>query len=154
MDRYYDVAHRMAQRVLPDPDAADDVCHDAFVRVFRYAHSFDRQRAFPPWLRMIIVRLANDYYTAHRLEESMDGYAPWLRIPDPHEDADDRVDTEARINDAIARLNSADREFILFYMLFELSAADMADHYGISEGAVGVRKHRILKKLRESPHHD
>src|SRR5829696_8148898 len=58
--RYLPRARRMARRLLQDPDDADDLVQDAFLRALERITTFDASRAFEPWFTRLLVNLGLD----------------------------------------------------------------------------------------------
>ncbi len=51
---------RLAYLLLGDPDDAQDVTQDAFIRAYRALERFDAQRPLRPWLLRIVSNLASN----------------------------------------------------------------------------------------------
>ena len=51
---------RLASLFTGDPNEAEDVTQDTFVRAFRFIDKFDRTRSFRPWLLSIAANLARN----------------------------------------------------------------------------------------------
>lgn len=64
--RYWSFAMSVALRYGPTRDDALEVCHDAFLNVFRTIDRFDEARPFGAWFQQILVRCAVDRHRATR----------------------------------------------------------------------------------------
>ena len=60
MDTFLPMSYRLAYRLLGSSEEAQDVCQDAFLRVWEHFPTYDRTRAFTAWLSTIVTRLAYD----------------------------------------------------------------------------------------------
>lgn len=60
METTMPMAYRLAYRSLGSSADAEDVCQDAFIRVWEHFQSFDTSRPFEAWLTTIVCRLAID----------------------------------------------------------------------------------------------
>lgn len=90
VDRHSLRALRIAQRILQDRAAAEDVAQEALVRVWQHAERFDRGRArFSTWLFRIVVNLAIDQKRR--------------KIPEPLDDRAEFVDPSARPDEILAQ---------------------------------------------------
>jgi RNA polymerase sigma factor (sigma-70 family) len=58
--RYLPRARVIARRLLQDPDDADDLVQDAFLRALERIASFDVSRAFEPWFTRLLMNLGLD----------------------------------------------------------------------------------------------
>lgn len=70
--RHQTGAYNVARRVVGDSQDALDVTQDAFVRAFDALPSFDRSRAFAPWLNTIVTNLALNFVQRRRLTHALD----------------------------------------------------------------------------------
>lgn len=66
--RHADQGMRMAFLLTGDQAAAEDIVHDAFVRLFARYHDLRRADAFEIYLRRTIVNLSRDRFRRRRLE--------------------------------------------------------------------------------------
>ena len=58
VDKYKDLSLSLAHSIMKDPDKAEDVLQDAFIKVYEKAGSFKHQSAFSSWLYRIVVNTA------------------------------------------------------------------------------------------------
>src|SRR5215207_5830008 len=58
--RYLPRARLVARRLLQDPEAADDLVQDAFLRALERIATFDVSRAFEPWFTRLLINLGLD----------------------------------------------------------------------------------------------
>src|SRR3982750_3981830 len=58
--RYLGKARVVARRLMQDPDDADDLVQDAFLRALDKIHTFDPPRAFEPWFTRLLINLGLD----------------------------------------------------------------------------------------------
>jgi RNA polymerase sigma-70 factor (ECF subfamily) len=76
--RYTPELYGFVRRFVGDPAASEDILQDTFIQVHASAHTFDRQRAFRPWLYTIAANKARDYMRSRgrRQEQSLDSPGP------------------------------------------------------------------------------
>ena len=60
-----------------------------------------------------------------------------------------RAERKARLHEAIERMDPVDREVLALRQFERLTNAEAARVLGLTEGAVGVRHFRTVKRLRE-----
>src|SRR3954470_8709134 len=60
VQRYLPRARQLARRIMSDPDDADDLVQDAFLRALDRIATFDATRAFGPWFTRLLVNLGLD----------------------------------------------------------------------------------------------
>ncbi|SFM87915.1 RNA polymerase sigma-70 factor, ECF subfamily [Pleomorphomonas diazotrophica] len=133
MDRHMARAIRLAERVLRDSAAADDVAQEAFVRVWKHASRFDEDRAqFTTWLYRIVMNLALD--RARR-----PGHAPLDDALDVADSAPDGEETLVRrervrlLGSGLAALPERQRAALTLFHLEGLTGREGAAAMNVSE---------------------
>lgn len=132
-----------------DAEAANDLYQDILVQVWRSLPSFEGGARADTWLYRVALNTALSDQRKQRVrrEAVLDPTHPLRpsRPPRPDErlQRDERLE---RLYAAIDRLNPVDRALVMLY-LDERSYREMSEVLGISESSVGVKLHRIKKKL-------
>jgi RNA polymerase sigma-70 factor (ECF subfamily) len=65
---HYARVHATAFRLVGNPEDAEDLAQECFVRAFRSLAFYRGEGSFAGWLRRIVVHLAQDHYRAHGKE--------------------------------------------------------------------------------------
>jgi RNA polymerase sigma-70 factor (ECF subfamily) len=147
--RYGPVALRVAARMAPDRQSAEDIAQEAMVRVWRRASEFDARRArFSTWLYRIVVNLCIDLRRTRQpvaLPEALDPVDPSASAAETIE-VDERRAALAR---AIEGLPSRQRAALTLVYDEGLSGAEAARVLGISAKAVERLLARARARLRE-----
>ena len=127
-------------RMSGNPDIAEDIVQDAFVRVLLNLHRFDPRFRFSTWLFTIAKRL---YVNA------MQKHKP-LYEPNEPTLAKER-DTHARdaIGRALQELSPEQREIILLFHQQEWPIALIAEYTDMPEGTVKSHLHRGRRRMRK-----
>lgn len=129
---------RLARLLTGSVAAAEDLAHEAFIRVYRRDISIDEP---VPFLRTVTVNVCRDWHRARQREH--------LRVVRHGPDAD-RVSPAARELDAsLARLPYPERAVIVLRYWLDLSEADIAATLGCRPGTVKSRHARALRKLNK-----
>lgn len=136
---------------VAEPDAAEDVVADTFLRALRAAGRFDGSRgAARSWLLAIARNLVLD----HRRRVRVRQYVPLGTMGDLVEDAPSpeerllRKEEVGRLLDALAELGDHDREIVSLRYGSGLDGREVAAMLGISEANVRTRLWRALKRLK------
>jgi RNA polymerase sigma-70 factor, ECF subfamily len=138
---------RYVHRLTGDPDAADDVVQEAFVRLLdRPALVGDSARL---WLFTVATNLVRDRgrTTARRrrLLEAVPVDTPRPRLASEQLERDEQIQ---RVRDALARLPERDRQLLL--MREEgFKYDEMAAVVGVAPGSVGTLIARAVKRFTE-----
>jgi RNA polymerase sigma-70 factor, ECF subfamily len=154
-DTYRDRVARFATGRLGDPEKAEDVTSETLEAVCRNLGSYRAGTDFEAWLFTIAHRRVADHF--RRREVALDeagpggggparsGAVPAVAGP---EEALLAAERRAEVAGAFRRLRPDQQEVLALRVLGGLSAAQVGEVLGKSEGAVRVAQHRALQSLR------
>lgn len=145
----------ITQRYLGRGEDAEDALQDVLMIVHDIRHTYERNRAFKPWLSTIASRRCIDLLRrrAYRLQHEMaDGQDIEHH---PHaacspEEALSREHEAGRVHAAVARLPQRQREAIALLRLQELSLNEAAERSKQSVGSLKVACHRAMASLHRA----
>lgn len=145
VNKHKSYAYSLALRVLESKPDAEEAAQDAFVKAFKYLAGFNREAKFSTWLYRIVFNTAISYKRKQKVKlQSIDtvkvGY---------HQDSMERSDKKKFIDQAINKLNEADRVAITLFYLQEFSLEEIADITGTPANTVKVRIHRARHRLAD-----
>ena len=133
-------------RLVGDPDRAEELTQDVFVRVWERLDRYRGESAFSTWLYRVAVNLT---LMALRQEKRrslrLDFSAPVEGIPQALPRPDDAIDLEQ----AIAMLPPGCRTVFVLYDVEGWSHADIAQEVGIQIGTSKAHLFRARRLLRE-----
>jgi RNA polymerase sigma-70 factor (ECF subfamily) len=139
-------------RVYADgPAAQRDLYQDILVELWRSLSSFDGAAEPSTWLYRVALNtaLSRDRKQSVRDEATLDDANPlWDDAFEPPGAALEEQEALDRLYAAIDRLDDVDKALVTMY-LDEKSYDEMADVLGITPNHVGVKLHRIKKKLAD-----
>jgi RNA polymerase sigma-70 factor (ECF subfamily) len=152
--RFEQPVFNVVSRLMDDPSDAADVVQEVFLKVFRNVGSFRGESSLKTWIYRIAVNEARNHrrwFSRHRRQEvgldadpgETHGYQDWLPDPgrSPFEATLDH-ETQALIEDALAKVNPKFRAALVLRELEGLSYEEIAEILDISLGTV---KSRILR---------
>lgn len=140
---------RICRVYARDPEQERDLYQDILVQVWRSLPSFRGDSAVETWLYRVALNtaLGQRRERATRRETSLQAQPQALRArtpaPDQAFESKQRLD---RLHGAIDRLGDVEKALVAMY-LDGRTYRDMADVLGISANNVGVKLHRIRKRL-------
>src|SRR5262245_1728188 len=137
---------------VKDPDLADDLCQEAFLRAFRKLSMLRDPDRFPAWLFKIAGNTLRDHLRREARRRKRITFVPDLEDVDrPVAPGDPLAKEEAaeKLLEAIRELPRKLRDPLLLRHSKDLSYREIARILGISENAVQVRVFRARRKLRE-----
>lgn len=148
--RYLPRARVVARRLMHDPDDADDLVQDAFLRALEKIATFDVTRAFEPWFTRLLVNLGLDQrrkQTVRRTErhdpETFAGAAS------PHREAE-RTELRESLSQALERLPERQRLIVSLFEIDGLSTEEVASMLKVSQVTVRWHLHQARRTLREA----
>ena len=145
-DRHAGEVYGYARRIVGDGAAAEDVSQEVFLTVVRRGSTFDRSRAFRPWLLTLVRNKSIDWLRARakRPETKLEGEALEAL-------AERAVAGEAgeQVEVALARLPLAYRETLWLCDALGLTYVEAGAVLGCDPGTIGSRISRGRKALRE-----
>lgn len=142
---------RFAYLLLGDPDQAEDVAQEAFLRAFRAIERFDPERSFRPWVLSITANLArNQRRSASRYLAALGRFVREKPVTSVTIETLAAQNWEAQsLWQAVRQLSFDDQQVIYFRYFLDLPVAETALALGVAEGTVKSRLHRALERLRE-----
>jgi len=151
VERHQDAAFRVALSLVGDPDLAQDVVQDAFVRAFRALGGFRGDAAFRTWLLTITANAARGTLRkrGRRRESSLDAVAP---VASEGVDPEERAvvgDEAARARAMLEKLPEKQRLAVQLRVDEGLSFKEIGEVIGSSEGAARVNYFHGIHRLRE-----
>jgi RNA polymerase sigma-70 factor (ECF subfamily) len=163
VSRYWDRIYSMVNQLLRNPEDAEEVTQDAFIRAHRGLGNFRGESAFSTWLYQIATNLARNrywYWWRRKRSQSISFDAPIGAdsdttlaeiIPaDVETPGDITVNQEyvAHIAQGMERLGAKHREVLILRNVKNLSYEEIAGILGISVGTVKSRIARARESLR------
>ena len=162
VDRHRNKLYGVLMRLLADPQAAEEVAQDAFVKAYTRLAGFRGDSAFSTWLIQIGVHLVRDRYRSGQrrdkagivsLDElrrkSTDSWEP----RDDRQTANPQTDLEVReiwehMEAALAGIPAGFREVFTLRHLEHMDYAEISIITGDTPGTLKVRAHRARALLK------
>ena len=154
---HLDTLYRGALRLTRDPERAQDLVQDTYVRALRYQHSYQTGTNMKAWLFAIMRNLFWDRFKgpgreAVSLDDDTGDFALYDRLHDdgigPDEEVLDRLAT-SEVVAAVDELPPLHREVVLLVDVEGFSYKDAADVIGVPIGTVMSRLHRARQNLQK-----
>lgn len=131
--------------MIRDKDVAEDITQNVFYKAIRYRTSY-KGGQFVSW----IFRIARNLMSTH-FQEKKKTYNT-IKVEELNEiienDKIDNTEEIAHLQTVLNMLSESDKELIVMNRLQEMNYDTIAKITESTEGAVKVKVHRIIKKLR------
>lgn len=160
VDIYYGVIYRLAFRMLNNPQDAEDILQETFIKAYRYINGFDGRAKVSTWLYRIATNEALMFLRRRQphlvsIEEPFENdqgdgeplhIVDWCCIPE-----DELMSTEGRahLDEAVNKLPHTLRIVFILREIEGLSTKETAEVLELSETAVKTRLSRARLRLRE-----
>ncbi|MEW5869024.1 MAG: RNA polymerase sigma factor [Chloroflexota bacterium] len=152
-DRHRQMVFRTALGITGDPEAANDLLQDVFLRLHRFADRIEVERPLEPWLYRVTTNLAYTWVKRNRRwYHPLEDLAEWLAGPgksSPYDEVE-RSDDCNRVQKAISNLPFAQRVVVVLYYLNDLSLQEVAEILELPVGTVKSRLHYGRQALKKS----
>ena len=138
-----------ARRIVTDPDLAEDVVQEAFLRAWRACSSFDPAGGpMLNWLLVITANTAVDMVKARVRRPPVASGASAEDAPAAGLSDVDRLILRSQLRQALASIGAHHRDAVVETVLRDRPYADVAAELGIAPGTLRTRVHYGLRRLR------
>lgn len=154
---HLDTLYRGALRLTRDPDAAQDLVQESYLRAIRYQHSYQPGTNMKAWLFAIMRNLFWDRFKgSHKDDVSLDDVGEFVlydKLKDegakPETDVLDKL-AATEVVSAIEKLPPLHREVVLLVDVEGMAYKDAAQALGVPIGTVMSRLHRARQQLQKT----
>jgi RNA polymerase sigma-70 factor (ECF subfamily) len=153
---------RLAATVVGSRSVAEEVVQDTWLAVVRGVDRFEGRSSLKTWLfRILLNRARSTAGREHRtallpegdLDDRFDATGAWATPPVPWSDqVDDRLVAERlahRVREVLPMLPEGQRQVLVLRDIEGLSAAEVSELLGVSDGNQRVLLHRARSRVRE-----
>lgn len=140
---------RFAARMLDDPDAAQDVVQEAFVRLWRGRADYRAEGRLRFYLIRIVRNACLDSLRAAKCERAVEALQTAGFTARPNVECEAEVASFAEeVRRVVGLLPLEQRTVFILSQYEELTYAEIADLLGCPIGTVASRKHQAVHTLR------
>lgn len=146
---YYKKIYRYCRINLRDEAVAEDLAQETFYKAWRSLPTFSLGPGSS--IQAFLFRIARNSIidlSRKKKELPLDDALETPASEDIESEFDRKNEIE-KVQQALAKLNEEDRHMVILRFFEEMSNSEIAKIVDSNEGAVRVRLHRILKKLKE-----
>jgi RNA polymerase sigma-70 factor (ECF subfamily) len=148
-DTVFPILFRVAYRIANSEEAAEDLCQEAFFRLYEKNMVFPNAEEAKYWLIRVVKNAALNY--AKRKDRERKAYQKafreYTRVEETGEHALIKQETQTEIQEALEQLPENLRMVLILKEYGELNYKEIGRALGISEGNVKVRVFRARERL-------
>jgi RNA polymerase sigma-70 factor (ECF subfamily) len=147
---YQEPVFRFAYLLLGDPDDAEDITQETFLRAYHHLGSFDTTRPLRPWLLSIAANLSrNRRRSASRYLNALSRAFRLDPQTSPNVEERSELDQDShQLWKAVRQLSTDDQQVIYLRFFLDFSVAETAQTLEVAEGPIKSRLNRALGRLR------
>lgn len=153
--RYQEKLLRYARKFLLDPEDAQDIVQDVFIKAYENLQSFDTTRRFSPWVYRIAHNEFVNEIKKRQTRKTMftidfDTLFPYLQASERADTAAMERDTREVLEKHLQEVDPKYREPLILYYMEEMDYREIAEIMHLPTSTVGVRLARartILQKI-------
>ncbi len=152
--------HRYSRRVFGffyrltgDGASSEDLVQNVFMRILKYKHTYAEDGRFETWIFHMARNVHHDHYKKNSRYSWQEDMGDWEVQLSDHKNAEseaEKSDELSMLKQALQSLAPEKRELIEMTRFQKMKYEQVAALLGITESAVKVRVHRILKELRQA----
>jgi len=155
VERYETKVYSLAMKMLRNPEDAEDVLQDTFLRAYRGIKSFQGNSTFSTWIYRItansaLMRLRKKQLPTVSIDDADERETP-INIADWSPGPVEQLltkETQKAMDEAIEALPPEFKQVFILRDVEELSNAEVAEILDLSVAAVKSRLHRARLKVR------
>lgn len=150
-ETYRHQVYRIGLAIVRDPQVAEDILQDCFLKLHIYAHRIDPERPLMPWLYRVTANLSYTYISRNQkrradLDQVTDLLvAPGAQAPDR---VSERNEMQGNVRGAIEGLSDNQRIVVILHYLANMSIQDISEILDCPVGTVKSRLHYARENLR------
>ena len=160
VDRYYEMIYRLAIKMVNNPQDAEDILQETFIKAYRHLEKFDGRSNLSTWLYRIATNEALMFLRRQKpdmvsVDETLDTgegeikpvqIVDWGSLP---EEGLMSAEAQVYLDKAVEKLSPSLRVVFVLRDIQNLSTRETAEILDISETAVKTRLSRARLQLRE-----
>lgn len=146
--RFQDMAFGYAYAALGDIQLAEDVTQETFLAAYRYLHQLQDAKAFPGWLRRILMTQCNRVRRTGRAHVALLDVGDLQSMDDPPAIAEAH-ELHATVVTAIRSLPAHERRVMMLFVINHYSPGEIAQFLEVPASTVRKQLQRARTRLQE-----
>jgi RNA polymerase sigma-70 factor (ECF subfamily) len=151
VERHKDHAYNLALRICGNPEEAEEIAQDSFLKAYRSLTHFKMRSSFATWLYRIVYNTAVSLVRTRKkrvlsLEDFPADATDFIGSGSSEEEAVEEY-RSSLVNFALQKISEEERALITLYYYEELSIEEISDITSISKSNVKVKLFRARQKM-------
>lgn len=136
-----------------DGSTSEDLVQNVFMRILKYKHTYSQTGDFEVWAFQLARNVHHDHYRKNKRYSFQEQMDPWEEDLKETKNAEAEMEKKDELNylkRVLDGLSEEKRELIELVKFQKIKYAKLAEMFEVSESAIKVRVHRVLKELKDS----
>ena len=142
------VVYGFALSIMKNREDAEDIMHDAFVRIYTSAVTYKPMGKPLSWILTIVRNLAYNKIRAGKVNEDIESYEHILR-DESIADESDVISDRMVLTKAMSILDFEERQIFVLHAATGLKHREIAEILDLPIGTILSKYNRALKKMRK-----
>lgn len=148
-ERHHQSLYNFFLKLTYDRESSKDLTQQLFFRIIKYRDSYKEGMPFRAWL----YQIARNLHKTHSQKRGK-GFSDFGNLENVAEETSgffqqmEEKERERNLHRALAQLDASDREILVMSRFEKMSYEEIAQVMDSSPGAIKVKAHRAIKKLR------
>jgi len=150
-DKYHVKLYNFFLRLTRNRETSEDLTQNVFSRIIAYKHTFNEQYKFKTWMYQMARNTHIDHY--HKNKMYFSDYEPTEQTSGKMREAieeNERSEKHEILYEALDLLSIDEREILELSKFQDLKYEEISKITGNSVGAIKVKVHRAVNKLRNN----
>lgn len=152
-NRYKNIVYNFIYRLVTNPDVAEDLLENTFIKMIRSLDKYQERYKFKQWLFSIANSVTIDYLRKRRKEFLVDPIEDWMELPDDSPSTQVMLEKEELkniIEDKVNKLPPKQKQVFIMRQETNLTFREIAEILGCPISTVLSRMHNAVVNLRRS----
>jgi RNA polymerase sigma factor (sigma-70 family) len=146
---YSSAMYNTSLRIVRDPDDAEDVMQEAFLKAFSRIGTYRKEVSFGAWLKRIVVNKSLDFLRLRRESISLEDVGEYEEIPEDDHGTMEYAYSADDIRKAIHTLPEGYRIVLSLILLEGYDHEEVSEILQITNATSRTQYHRAKKRLAE-----
>jgi RNA polymerase sigma factor (sigma-70 family) len=146
---YSSAMYNTSLRIVRDPDDAEDVMQEAFLKAFSRIGTYRKEVSFGAWLKRIVVNKSLDFLRLRRESISLEDVGDYEEIPEDDHGTMEYAYSADDIRKAIQSLPEGYRIVLSLILLEGYDHEEVSEILQITNATSRTQYHRAKKRLAE-----
>ncbi len=146
---YSSAMYNTSLRIVRDPDDAEDVMQEAFLKAFSRIGTYRKEVSFGAWLKRIVVNKSLDFLRLRRESISLEDVGEYEEIPEDDHGTMEYAYSADDIRKAIQSLPEGYRIVLSLILLEGYDHEEVSEILQITNATSRTQYHRAKKRLAE-----